>query len=641
MADPKSIAGEVEGDYGTVKVQLAGGPAGDAAQRPTKGTQVVWGGTEPGSPWAHLAALIEKSGGSITYTFLHAADLKQPVVIASDEEEAAANGEQAEEKPAPAADKPEGTVRHSSGGAQGHGPLFDDGLDFQFAGNVARVWAHPHCFHSGPRPLVVALHGINAKAREKHPALDEKGLHVGKLAARLVADGKSTPLLIAAPTQYSDAPWGELDLAKFVTAVEAAVASASVQIDREAVSVVGHSGAGGGSPHRGMNKLAEEGGVFGGHKLKVFGLTDTVVTTSNAKVYADGLKDNPVTVVYALHKGTGGGNSYSGSQSFAAALGAKDKGKAVEPAENEADVDDAIYQNAEKNRISIRIKKERLALHVKEWKEAGGYRQSAGPHWDMVPMWFWWALPRWYPASDDDRLLGLKAHAEEQVPVDPEPEPAITGGEWAEVPPAAVAWQPPGADPRATGAAIFAPATGLYWPVRNPKNHHGRAVCFKGSDGKGYGTDSGSRKREFLAPRPANAENPTRYHAGIDLFGDFHDIIVACEAGTVVNLYPFYPRDNPLVWCLLIEGKSGTVINYGEVDPKSLKKYGIKKGMTVAPGQPIAEVGRMVQDSMLHFETYPAGTRANVSYKRSDGEGVLKRYLNPTQYLLALARNGK
>ena len=83
------------------------------------------------------------------------------------------------------------------------------------------------------------------------------------------------------------------------------------------------------------------------------------------------------------------------------------------------------------------------------------------------------------------------------------------------------------------------------------------------------------------------------------------------------------------------------MINYGEVDPKSLKKYGIKKGMTVSPGQPIAEVGRMVKDSMLHFETYPAGTRHNVSFKKSGGEETLKRFLNPTQYLLMLARNGR
>jgi len=83
------------------------------------------------------------------------------------------------------------------------------------------------------------------------------------------------------------------------------------------------------------------------------------------------------------------------------------------------------------------------------------------------------------------------------------------------------------------------------------------------------------------------------------------------------------------------------VINYGEVDPASLKKYGIKKGMTVLPGQPIAEVGRMVHDSMLHFETYPPGTSRNISYKRSAGESFLKNYFNPTQYLLALAKNGK
>src|SRR6267143_5435910 len=109
MADPKSIAGEVEGDYGTVKVQLAGGPAADTVQRPTKGTQVVWGGTGPGSPWAHLAALIEKSGGSVTYTFLHAADLEEPIALPAEEEDTPAD--EPEQKPAPA---PVGPVRHSA-----------------------------------------------------------------------------------------------------------------------------------------------------------------------------------------------------------------------------------------------------------------------------------------------------------------------------------------------------------------------------------------------------------------------------------------------------------------------------------------------------------------------------------------------
>jgi len=65
MAEPKSIAGEVEGDYGTVKVQLSGAAAGEAVARPTRGTQVVWGGSGPGSPWAHLAGLIEKKAAEI------------------------------------------------------------------------------------------------------------------------------------------------------------------------------------------------------------------------------------------------------------------------------------------------------------------------------------------------------------------------------------------------------------------------------------------------------------------------------------------------------------------------------------------------------------------------------------------------
>src|SRR5205807_9621776 len=113
------------------------------------------------------------------------------------------------------------------------------------------------------------------------------------------------------------------------------------------------------------------------------------------------------------------------------------------------------------------------------------------------------------------------------------------------------------------------------------------------------------------------------------------------EAGTVVNMYAFYPNDKPLVWCLLVQGDSGTVINYGEVDPASLKKYGMKKGVRVQPGQPIAEVGRMVSDSMLHFETYPAGTKQNISLPQSQANSLLRGIYNPSQYLLALAAKGK
>src|SRR6267378_1719765 len=120
MAEQKSIAGEVEGDYGTVKVQLAGAPAGDTVQRPTKGTQVVWGGTAPGSPWAHLAALIEKAGGSVTYTFLHAADLEEPIAVTAEEEDAPAPADEPAQKPPPA---PAGSTSSSAGTRRGSGPI--------------------------------------------------------------------------------------------------------------------------------------------------------------------------------------------------------------------------------------------------------------------------------------------------------------------------------------------------------------------------------------------------------------------------------------------------------------------------------------------------------------------------------------
>src|SRR5438105_4257573 len=143
MAD--SICGEVEGDYSTVKVQLAGGGKDEKPSRPTKGTQLVWGGTDPSSPWGHLQALIEKASGSVGYTFIHAADLKEPLVVVAEEE---TKEEEHEEAPAPAEKKPAGgggsdaakkdEPKHATGGVEGHGPLFDNGVEFDFGGNKAK-----------------------------------------------------------------------------------------------------------------------------------------------------------------------------------------------------------------------------------------------------------------------------------------------------------------------------------------------------------------------------------------------------------------------------------------------------------------------------------------------------------------------
>ena len=174
--------------------------------------------------------------------------------------------------------------------------------------------------------------------------------------------------------------------------------------------------------------------------------------------------------------------------------------------------------------------------------------------------------------------------------------------------------------------------------MRAPKGHFGRSVCYIGVDGNGYGPKgSGSCGRNFLANRPAGDPNPNRFHVGIDLFADFHDIIVACESGTIIQWKYFYTN----VWKLMVQCDSGVVINYGEVDGSSLKKFNLQPGGRVVAGQPIAVAGKMLHDSMLHFEMYPKGTPDSISYFKSLGEKHLKNYLNPTQYLLNLAKSGK
>jgi hypothetical protein len=44
---------------------------------------------------------------------------------------------------------------------------------------------------------------------------------------------------------------------------------------------------------------------------------------------------------------------------------------------------------------------------------------------------------------------------------------------------------------------------------------------------------------------------------------------------------------------------------------------------------------------MLHFETYPKGTKDNQQYWYDDPPSRLARFRNGAQYLLALARGGK
>lgn len=129
-----------------------------------------------------------------------------------------------------------------------------------------------------------------------------------------------------------------------------------------------------------------------------------------------------------------------------------------------------------------------------------------------------------------------------------------------------------------------------------------------------------------------------RTHAGIDLFAAHQDVIVALADGQIVNFYHFYRG----TFCLIVDHGS-FVANYGEIERESLLQYGLKtprfrdgnqigteppeilagdplairysiiapQGSLVKAGQPIARVGKMFRDSMLHIEFYAPGTIAN------------------------------
>lgn len=179
--------------------------------------------------------------------------------------------------------------------------------------------------------------------------------------------------------------------------------------------------------------------------------------------------------------------------------------------------------------------------------------------------------------------------------------------------------------PKNVGVPFAIPTTpaAQYWPIIT-RNSGGREVAYEGTTGKIYGRSG----RRFLADRP-NA----RYHVGVDLWGDAGDIIVACEAGTIVNHYHFYNG----VHALFEQCDSGVVINYGEVKPGSWRDFGVDIGSHVVAGQPIARVGQMKHSAMCHFEMYTTGTKQNQRYYKRNRASPPANLLDPTQYLLALA----
>ena len=155
------------------------------------------------------------------------------------------------------------------------------------------------------------------------------------------------------------------------------------------------------------------------------------------------------------------------------------------------------------------------------------------------------------------------------------------------------------------------------WPIITT-NQRKWVVSYR-ADG---GNIVGNGARRFMADRGG------QFHAGIDLYGNPGDMIVAMESGTIVNYYHFFHGS----YCLIVQCDSGLVINYGEVAKNSWKEFGLSKGSRVKKGKAIARVGLMSGGShMLHFETYTKGVTHNIRIFSTRPDS---KFRNPGEYLL-------
>lgn len=181
--------------------------------------------------------------------------------------------------------------------------------------------------------------------------------------------------------------------------------------------------------------------------------------------------------------------------------------------------------------------------------------------------------------------------------------------------------------------APFAVSTAAvrYWPVVTDVSNWNVVSAELSS-----GAFVGEPLRCFNAPRPAaQAANPTRRHAGVDLFANAGDEVVAVEDGQLVALYPFLQAHTGEMSYALLVAHVGYVANYGEIRSTSLSARALSLGDRVSAGQAIAEISDTRQ---LHFETYLPGATRNQSWR--NGAPRPSRVLNPTQLLMQLAATG-
>jgi hypothetical protein len=297
---------------------------------------------------------------------------------------------------------------------------------------MGKFWVPPGGA-SGKLPLVVYLHGIvipevglwgagRMIADDATLKQDAWSMNPGNLAAKLMADGKITPIVVAAPSEdpklyTGNQLWLSMDFGEFVDNVfQRARDQYSVNIDLDRVAVVGWSGAGC-YAKAGLDKVAQAGGKFnaggGSHTVALIGHADTLVAYSYSNSVHTGLKKagNTTTAVYSLHKGSGGGDggdAGDGGKHYASGFEAKNDltGKPLPSPMEDADRDAfQLYIDDGQNPPMRTVAKvwETAKGIDRHWSKdicganASSDKPARASHGKMVLVWSWYALPRYFP----------------------------------------------------------------------------------------------------------------------------------------------------------------------------------------------------------------------------------------------------
>jgi len=120
----------------------------------------------------------------------------------------------------------------------------------------------------------------------------------------------------------------------------------------------------------------------------------------------------------------------------------------------------------------------------------------------------------------------------------------------------------------------------------------------------------------------------SRKHAACDLIAPKGTQIYAVEEGEVVRgPYHFYHGADAIEFKLK---ESGCIVRYCEI--KGVAK-GVHVGSQLKEGDPIAFVGKMYVDSMLHFEMYEGTATGDLSDFSMKPYNRRKDLMDPTEYL--------